>query len=324
MSTLQGDRTTSGTPPSNDATEEVKGLEYEEYEEYGEDVEDEEEGVPDTGGAQVIPGQSTSGQSTPGKVFIPAPVLAMPMRSPQTELVTAKNTFEVTGAWTPGTLSSIRIIYPTLSSEIETTNDLTRENNPEKRFRKGALTFRYGNWTSDTIRFNNVAIPSGKGGKYGTSFVNVALPGFAAEIFSAAGKKTRPTIVNEKALQPDTVRWWKTVNGLEGKFGKVSTAGVFEPISLEALVGEMGGRGVIVNVVGRFYAKASTDNRQNIGSVTPQTLQFEVDRMFLVGISSDIEPPVRMSMKKDKPIPAMVKADIATDKLLQDLAALGL
>jgi hypothetical protein len=31
-----------------------------------------------------------------------------------------------------------------------------------------------------------------------------------------------------------------------------------------------------------------------------------------------------MSMKKDKPIPAMVKADIASDKLLQDLAALGL
>ncbi|KAN0068894.1 hypothetical protein V8E54_013063 [Elaphomyces granulatus] len=152
----------------------------------------------------------------------------------------------------------------------------------------------------------------------------MALPGFAAEIFSAAGKKTRPTIVNEKALQPDATRWWKTVNGLDGKFGKVSTSGLFEPVSLEALVGDLGGRGVIVNVVGRFYAKASTDNKQSISSVTPQTLQFEVDRMYLTGISSDIEPPVRVSTKKDKPTPAMVKADIATDKLLQELAALGL
>ncbi|KAN0078913.1 hypothetical protein V8E54_005426 [Elaphomyces granulatus] len=105
----------------------------------------------------------------------------------------------------------------------------------------------------------------------------MALPGFAAEIFSAAGKKARPTIVNEKALQPDTARWWKTVNGLDGKFGRVSTSGVFEPISLEALVGELGGKGVIVNVVGGFFAKASTENKQSLTAVVPQTLQFEVE-----------------------------------------------
>jgi hypothetical protein len=158
--------------------EEIEGVEGDDYEDYEEEVDDvDEEGgdAPGTGNVRVTPEQNTPEQGTPGKVFIPAPVLSMQMRSPETELVTSKNTFEVTGVWTPSTLSSIKITYPTLSSDKETTNDLTRDNNPDKRFWKGGLTFRYANWTSDTIRFNNVSIPRGKGPKYGVSFVNMAV-----------------------------------------------------------------------------------------------------------------------------------------------------
>src|SRR5712664_1973335 len=86
MSTLsQGGQAVSGTPTGNAVTDETDEVEY---------VTDEDDDTPDATGVQGVTGVQ-------GKVFISAPVRDMPMRSPQTELVTNKNTFDVTGVWTP-------------------------------------------------------------------------------------------------------------------------------------------------------------------------------------------------------------------------------
>jgi hypothetical protein len=75
------------------------------------------------------------------------------------------------------------------------------------------------------------------------------------------------------SLSANTASLTLAVNGLKDKFGKLTSLGRFEPIPLDARVGEQGGRGVVVNAVVRFYAKASTDNKQSINSVTPSSGQ---------------------------------------------------
>jgi hypothetical protein len=145
---------------------------------------------------------------------------------------------------------------------------MTRATAPEKRFWKGGLTFKYGRWTSDVIRFNNVTIPNYNGNNYGKSYVYICLPGFAADIFQETGKKKCPTVTNERNLLLNQNRWWKIVNN---KFGKISSSGAFETISLHTLLTNSHGKGVTVDFVGSFSAKASTEDRQNITSVTRQT-----------------------------------------------------
>ena len=59
----------------------------------------------------------------------------------------------------------------------------------------------------------------------------MCLPGFAADIFQESVKKKRPTVTTEKNLLPDRNRWWKIMNNLDEKFGKVSPSGAFETMS---------------------------------------------------------------------------------------------
>ena len=75
-------------------------------------------------------------------------------------------------------------------------------------------------------------------------------------------------MTNERNLLPDQNRWWKIVNNRDDKFGKISSSGAFETMSLHTLLTNSHGKGVTVNVVGSFSAKASMEDRH---SVTRQT-----------------------------------------------------
>ena len=168
-------------------------------------------------------------------------------------LPTDRNPFVVTGTWSPETLKEVDIQCPSLTSSDETTNELTRANKPEARYWKSPIKFSAssGNWTSTTLRFNNVPIPYRESKGYGTSFVYLCLPGFVASAFAAAGKKVRPTVVYEPSLVPDGERWWKVVNNVSGNFGAVVRTGAgteFVPKPLDTRSSGKEKLGVTANV----------------------------------------------------------------------------
>jgi hypothetical protein len=63
-------------------------------------------------------------------------------------------------------------------SKVAMENDLTRESRPEARYWRAPIIFRFGSFTSDTMRLENVHIPYHTGKGYGSSYVYMCLPGF--------------------------------------------------------------------------------------------------------------------------------------------------
>jgi hypothetical protein len=235
----------------------------------------------------------------------------------------AKNPFTTFGEWDSNSISEIDIVFPFLTSKEETTNSLTRESTPEGRFWKGLITFKYATYASNTIRFNGVQIPYHDGSGYGESFVYVCLPGDVAAAFADAGKSKRPTIVNEKSLVPDGKRWWKIANNLTDVVGIIGADGKFHAKSLASIF-ETSASGVTVNIVARFYCKASTTDKKNISASTPCTVALAIDRAYLVDIGVSVEKPVRLSKKKQKEEPLATRGDLVTDDLLKRMASIGM
>ncbi|TAQ85339.1 hypothetical protein B7494_g6345 [Chlorociboria aeruginascens] len=168
----------------------------------------------------ISPEIKKSGKVTPSKE-----VLNMKMKLPETPLAkkytlptptpeekkqtlpTNKNPFTTFGSWTSSTMGKIEILMPVLTAKNKTTNDLTRKTKPEARYWKAPISFKHGNYSSTTIRFDNVPIPFYNGRGYGSKFVYLCLPGFAADYFAEAGKSRRLTVSVEKSLKPDKNRW---------------------------------------------------------------------------------------------------------------------
>jgi hypothetical protein len=156
---------------------------------------------------------------------------------------------------------------------------------------------------SETLRIDNVHIPYHSGPRYGTDFVYVCLPGFMSSAFAEAGKTRRPTVVNEPSLAPETNRWWKIINGVDRKIGAIDKdSSRFSPKSLSTIL-ESTGKGLTVNIVARFMAKASTEDRQSLRPSTPQRITLEIDRAFIAAVDVDVQMPTRIPKTKEKPEP---------------------
>lgn len=326
--------------------ENVEGVEYEEYndeeedveevEEVEEDVTDEEEeptanaGSSNTGSPSVAKDTTTPVKGgKPGKVNPSPQVRNMSMGTPgskdtrKAELRPDRNPFPTFGAWTPKQLSQVDIVFPILTGKNESTNELTRSNKPEGRFWKAPIIFKFGNFTSETLRFDNVHVPFHTNSGYGSNYVYLCLPGFAAEMFADAGKLRAPTIVAEKSLVPDPERWWKIANNVQGSFGIVrQTSKRFIPISLESIL-NTSNAGITCSVILNFKCKASTDEREALRSTTARTVAVEVVRAFICETDVNVQMPVRVSREKPKVVPSASSSDIATDDLMKRLSELG-
>ena len=67
----------------------------------------------------------------------------------------------------------MEISYPILTGKNETTNELTRSTRPEARYWKTPISFNHGNFTSETMRFDNVHIPFHTGVGYGSGYIYI-------------------------------------------------------------------------------------------------------------------------------------------------------
>jgi len=280
---------------------------------------------------KATPSPKPTAPRTPGRVAPSAAVAELVHTPPEARaaagvdtLTPAKNPFTTRGNWSPSTFSQIGVVFPTLTPKDETTNELTRATRPECRYWKAPIKFSYSTFTSSTIRFNNVHVPYHNGNGYGSSYVYIALPGFVASQFAEAGKTRRPTVVNEKSLVPDEQRWWRIANNVEGKFGAINReTSLFHAKPLQTIF-ETTGRGVTVNVVVQFMAKANTEDKSNLKPTTSFTLAMEVVRAYIVDVGVDVQMPVRVSKAKPKVEPLAVARDVATDSLMKRLSELGL
>lgn len=268
--------------------------------------------------------------SKSGRVEPSTEVKNMEMKSPESVAKTVnkglspeKNPFPYYGRWTKDTLSEISIEVPILSSQNETTNALTKQNNPENRYWKGPIVFRYGAFTSTSIRFDNVQIPYHTAEGYGSSFVYMCLPGYAQNIFADACKTRRPTKVTENSLVHDDNRWWKIANNVSESFGFINkTTNKFHKTSLEAIF-ESTRTGITANVVLNFKFKANTVSSP-LKPTTPGTLSIELDRGYISTIDVAVQMPTRISKKKVKVEPMATSGDVASDSLMKRLSQLGL
>ncbi|KAG9242102.1 hypothetical protein BJ878DRAFT_556377, partial [Calycina marina] len=218
-----------------DPSDPVEKTDYFTYEEEGEvDVTDDEDVATVEGQSddEKEPTQAASAQtassSAPGKVTPSKKVESLKMESPESVsmargksigLPFRKNPFTTFVAWTRGTMSQIDISEQARVQVLEGTN-----------------RFKYGNYTSTTLRFDNVHIPFHTSKGYGSNFVYLCLPGFAADQFAEAGKIRRPTVAHEKSLQPDNNRWWKVANNVDESFGVINAdTKRFQKKSLEVI-----------------------------------------------------------------------------------------
>lgn len=267
----------------------------------------------------------------PGKVNPSEEVKNMSMATPDAKkkrggpaLHPDKNPFPTMGDWTPGTLSAIEICFPTLTGKNETTNELTRSTRPEARYWKAPIVFRYGSFTSETMRFNNVHIPHHTGKGYGSSYIYLCLPGFVGEAFAEAGKRRAPTKVGENSLVPDTERWWKIANNVENAFGIINhTTKKFHAKSLETIF-DATNSGISCSVILSFKCKAATTEKEALRPTTARTISVEIVRGFINETDINVQMPTRVSREKPKSDPIASSSDVATDALMKRLAELGL
>lgn len=117
-------------------------------------------------------------QGTPGRVVPSDKVKNMEISSPQSSKARAgltltpdKNPFPSVGSWSPANISQIEFVFPVLTPKNESTNALIRSTRPEARYWKAPIVFKFGNFTSDTMRFDNVHIPFHTGKGYGSNYV---------------------------------------------------------------------------------------------------------------------------------------------------------
>jgi len=269
--------------------------------------------------------------ATPGKVTPSKKVKDMAMATPESQskrsiatLSPDKNPFPTFGGWSPSALSQIEISFPILTGKNESTNELTRSKSPEARYWKAPITFKYGNYTSETVRFDNVHIPFHTGKGYGSNYLYLCLPGFIGEAFAEAGKRRAPTKVGENSLVPDSERWWKIANKVEGVFGVINEqTKKFHSKSLETIF-DATQSGVSCSVVLSFKCKAATLEMEPLRATTARTVAVEVVRGYINEVDINVQMPVRVNREKPKSAPVASSKDIATDSLMKRLGELGL
>lgn len=317
--------TKAETPPVEETYEEEEEVE----------ITDDENGLPTGEESEEEPFEdpieTPSKASNSRKVTPSTAVKNMKMKSPesvskgkQQVLSPNKNPFPTFGAWTDETMSQIDIVIPVLTGKNESTNELTRATRPEARYWKAPIVFKYGNYTSTTLRFDNVHIPFHTGKGYGSSFIYISLPGFAAEKFAQAGKAKRPTVVHEKSLKPDKNRWWKVANKVDESFGIVNgVTKTFQKKSLEVIF-DATSSGISASVVLSFLFKASTDSTEALKPTTTGTISVVLERGFISATDVNVEMPVKINNTKKKADPGAVSRDVANDALMKRLADLGL
>lgn len=328
---------------SYDEVEDVQVLadsEEEEYEEEEVEVEEDEAEVDEVEAEPKPepkpeplkkPVEPTTPSKKATKVKASPSVRDMEMKSPEAVAKTAgptlspsKNPFPAFGAWTPKTLSEVEIAVPVLTGKNESTNELTRDTKPEARYWKSPILFKYGNFSSSTIRFDNVHIPHHTGKNYGSNFVYLCLPGFAADNFANAGKTRRPTRVTEKSLAPDNNRWWKVANNISESFGIISNdTKKFHKKSLETLF-EATGSGITATVVLSFLFKASTEGKEPLKPTTMGTVSVVLERGYITATDINVQMPTRISNRQSKVEPSATSKDVATDSLTARLAEIGM
>jgi hypothetical protein len=307
--------------------------EEEEVEVTDDDVDVIDEDKSESGSVQALKTPSKVPGKAPGKVTPSKAVKDMKMATPENvskgktkyqTLPANKNPFTTFGAWSEDTLSQIEILMPALTGKNESTNELTRSTRPEARYWKAPIVFKYGNFTSTTMRFDNVPIPFHTGKGYGSNFIYLCLPGFVADKFSEAGKSRRPTVVNEKSLQPDRNRWWKVANKVDDSFGIINgRTNKFQRKSLEVIF-DATSSGITASVVLSFMFKASTDSMEPLKPTTSGTIAVNLERGFISATDVNVEMPVRINNRKTKADPTAVSRDVADDSLIKRLAELGL
>ena len=266
-----------------------------------------------------------------GKVVPSDQVKNMEMGSPQshrlrngTSITPDKNAFPAFGTWDPSTLSQIEICYPVLTGKNETTNELTRSTRPETRYWKAPIAFKYGNYTSDTMRFDNVYVLFHTGKAYGSSYVYICLPGYMGEAFRDAGKTRAPTKIVEASLIPDPQRWWEVANNVQESFGVINQqTRKFHKKSLETIF-DASQSGISCSVTLKFNCKASTSETEALRPTTVRTVAVEVVRGFISEMDVNVQMPARVSREKAKVEPVATATDVATDDLMKRLADLGL
>lgn len=262
-----------------------------------------------------------------GKVKVSEPVKSMKMRSPTSQATRLEDYGILYGSlpMTSEHVGKLSIIVPVLGgSKTETTNELTRRTRPENRYWKAPVSFSAGGRTSPTLTLKNVHIPFHQNDKYGVDFIYMSLPSVLADAFAEAGKKRRPTVVTEKSLISDPVRWWKIANKVEDKFGvaKRESKG-FMPVPL-ATVFASTQKGIKCNAELKFFVKAATEEGANITATTPQTVAVEVVRGYIIETDVDVQPPSRIQRTQEKVVPRFSDNDFASDDLMKRLANLGI
>lgn len=145
-----------------------------------------------------------------------------------------------------------------------------------------------------------------------------------ADYFAEAAKKRRPSVVNERSLQPDPQRWWKIANNVTDKFGTaVPTTKRFQPVPL-ATVFAGTNKGIICNVELKFFNKARTDDLKPLGPSDTQDIGVELIRAYIVSVDVDVQLPTKALRIKQDVKPTYNTADHASDDVMKRLKDLGI
>lgn len=123
-----------------------------------------------------------------------------------------KNPFTSSFVWDRDSFGQVTVEVPPIDHTHETTNEQTRNNNPDNRYWKAIISYTFNNYLSDTIRVENVAIPFTDARNYGSTCAYAAFPAWLREAIQKATRARRVTNVDDPTLTSNAEQWWKTIN----------------------------------------------------------------------------------------------------------------
>lgn len=228
-----------------------------------------------------------------------------------------KNPFIAVGNWTSSLLNELDVV---IGDPRETTSDFTRKKNPENRYWKAPIHFKYKETESKIIKMAGCSVPYIQATNYGSDFIVVQLQRVVADdiIKEALQKGILVNLADKRVSNYESETWWATVNNVSGKIGVADKEGKFQTVDLGHIITKTE-NGVRINLDLTFNLKLTKENKKDRTDKDVFQLAPELSRGAIMQINEEIEPP---QVETGVPQQPLSKLDVASQELIDAIANL--
>ncbi|PHH59216.1 hypothetical protein CDD81_3558 [Ophiocordyceps australis] len=224
-----------------------------------------------------------------------------------------KSPFNIIGKWDREILDHIQI---EIGDPKETTSDFTRKKNPNNRYWKAYVTFKYGKHDSRIIKMLNCDVPHIKSSNYGIEYIVANLQREVGDaIVEAAMKKDIIANMHDKRAASTDDNWWLTINNINGRVGLIDQLGEFEPRDM-GMIFTKTESGIRLNLDLVFCLRLTIDEKRDRTSKDVFNVVADCSRGAIMAVRQEVQAP---TVEAAIPQQRATKQDIASQELIDAL-----